>query len=65
MWNFLLLCVYYIPLVMLFNMFNMLRKKKHFQGGGGGKLVFFGGGGGGGNKLVFWVRKIPGFSPPK
>ena len=49
-WNFLLLCVHYIPLLMLFNI-ELLRKKNIFGGGGGEggrKLVFGGGGGGGG-----------------
>ena len=42
--NFLVLCVHHIPLLMLFNI-ELLRKRKKFQGGGGG--------GGGGGKLVF------------
>ena len=53
-WNFLLLCVHYIPLLIFFNI-ELLRKRNIFGGGGGGgggrergKLVFRCG-----DKLVF------------
>ena len=34
--NFLLLCVHYIPLLMLFNI-ELLKKRNIFKGGGGGE----------------------------
>ena len=55
--NFLLLCMHYIPLLMLFNI-ELLRKGNIFRGGGGGegKLVFRG-------NMVFGFRGNPRASP--
>ena len=36
-WNFLLHCVHYIPLLMLFNIELLIKEKKLWGGGGGGK----------------------------